>query len=274
MYRNNTKVNKIKFKKSLGQNLLIDKNILKKILLLIPLKNKNIIEIGSGTGNLSLEILKSMPEKLICIEKDKIFYNNLKTLFKNYKNLSIINADILKLNLKKLISNGTIVVGNLPYNISTQILVKFIRFNPWPPKFKKLIFMFQKEVGEKIIADLGSRNYSRLSIIVKSRLKVLNYFYISKNCFFPKPKVDSIVIEFQPIVRKDINLKSIKSLEYITNVFFSNKRKMINKTFKKLKIDKDEFIKKQNIDLTLRPEKLSENLFFKITELYEKKKIK
>ena len=132
--------------------------------------------------------------------------------------------------------------------------------------------MFQKEVGEKIIANLGDQNYSRLSIITKSRLKILNFFNVSKNCFFPKPKVDSIVIEFQPIVRKDANFKSIKSLEYITNVFFSNKRKMINKTFKRLKINNDEFLKKQNVDLSLRPENLSENLFYKITKFYEKKK--
>ena len=159
----------------------------------------------------------------------------------------------------------------MPYNISTQILIKFIRFNPWPPKFKKLIFMFQKEVGEKIIASLGNKNYSRLSILTKSRLKILNYFYVSKNCFFPKPKVDSIVIEFQPVVRKDVNFNSIKSLEFITNVFFSNKRKMVNKTFKKLKINDPDFLKENDIDLTLRPENLSETLYFKITEFYEKK---
>ncbi len=264
----------MKFKKSLGQNLLIDKNILKKILLLTSLKDKEIIEIGAGTGNLSSEIMKSMPKKLICIEKDKNFSKNLKILFKNVKNLSVISGDILKLNLKKIISKDAIILGNLPYNISTQILIKFIRLNPWPPKFKKLIFMFQKEVGEKIIANLGSQNYSRLSIITKSRLKILNYFYVSKNSFFPKPKVDSVVIEFQPIARKDINFKSIKTLEYITNVFFSNRRKMINKTFKKLRIDNSEFLKSQNIDLTLRPEKLSENLFYKITEYYEKEIIK
>ena len=111
--------------------------------------------------------------------------------------------------------------------------------------------MFQKEVGEKIIANLGDKNYSRLSIITKFRFKVLNYFYVSKNCFFPKPKVDSIVIEFQPIIRNDINFKSIKSLEFITNIFFSNKRKMINKTFKKLKIDNDEFLKKTKYRLVL-----------------------
>ena len=264
----------MKFKKSLGQNLLVDKNILKKILSLTNFKNKNIIEIGAGTGNLSSEILKLIPNKLICIEKDKIFAKNLTALLKKNNNVSVINGDILKLNLKKLISEGTIIIGNLPYNISTQILIKFIRFNPWPPKFKKLIFMFQKEVGEKIIASIGNSNYSRLSIITKSRFKILNFFYVSKNCFFPIPKVDSIVIEFQPVKRRDTNFKSIKSLEYITNIFFSNKRKMINKTFKKLKIENNQFIESEKIDLTLRPEKVSESLFYKITEFYEKSRIK
>ena len=132
--------------------------------------------------------------------------------------------------------------------------------------------MFQKEVGEKIIANFGSKKYSRLSIVAKFRLKVLSYFYVSKNCFFPKPKVDSIVIEFVPITRKNINFKSIKSLEGITNAFFSNKRKMINKTFKKLKIDHVKFLKNHNINLSLRPENLSEHLYYKITEYYEKMK--
>mgnify|MGYP001501203647 CR=1 FL=1 len=97
----------MKFKKSLGQNLLIDKNILKKIISLTALKDKKIIEIGAGTGNLSIEILRLLPKKLILIEKDKIFSNNLKSLFKNEKNLSIINGDILRLNLKKIVSKAT-----------------------------------------------------------------------------------------------------------------------------------------------------------------------
>ena len=264
----------MKLKKSLGQNLLIDKNILKKILSSSSFKNKNIIEIGAGTGNLSIEILKLMPKKLICIEKDKIFVKKLETLFQNIKNINIISGDILKLNLKNLVTDETIIIGNLPYNISTQILIKFLRFNPWPPKFGKIIFMFQKEVGEKILANFGSKDYSRLSIITKSRLKILNYFYVSKNCFFPKPKVDSVVIEFQPVKRFDVNFKSIRSLEYITNIFFSNKRKMINKTFKKLKIFDLKFIGSHNIDLTLRPENINESLFYKITQFYEKKTTK
>ena len=262
------------FKKSLGQNLLIDKNISKKILSLTSLKNKQVIEIGAGTGNLTKEILKLIPKEIICIEKDKVFVEKLKTIFKSEKNLLVISGDILNLKLEKLISKDAIILGNLPYNISTQILIKFLKLDPWPPKFRKLIFMFQKEVAEKIIANLGSKNYSRLSIITKSRLKILNYFYVSKNCFFPKPKVDSIVIEFLPVLRKEVTFNSINNLEYITNIFFSNKRKMINKTFEKLKMDNDRFIKNLNIDLTLRPENISEHLFYKITEYYEKKLIK
>ena len=164
------------------------KILLKKIVSLTQLKNKNIIEIGSGTGNLSIEILKIISKKLICIEKDKIFVKNLETLFQNKKNISVVNGDILKLDLGRIISNETIIIGNLPYNISTQILIKFIRFNPWPPKFEKMIFMFQKEVGEKIIANFGSKNYSRLSISNKIKIKNFKLFLCFKKLFFSKTK--------------------------------------------------------------------------------------
>ncbi len=264
----------MKFKKSLGQNLLIDKNILRKIVSVTSLNKKNVLEIGSGTGNLSNEILKCNPKKLICIEKDKNFSINLKEKFKAKKNFTIINDDILKINLKRILLKDMIIVGNLPYNISSQILIKFIRVYPWPPKFSKLILMFQKEMGEKIIAKIGNSDYSRISIITNSRFKILRYFYVSKSSFFPKPKVDSIVIEFEPIIKKTLKLKSIKTLEFITNTFFSNRRKMVNKVFKKLKIDDKDFIKSQKIDLSLRPEKLTIEQYFKISEYYEKLKLK
>ncbi len=264
----------MKFKKSLGQNLLIDKNILNKIISLTSLKNKNIIEIGPGTGNLTSFLLNAKPQKLICIEKDKKFFLDLKKTFKDQSKVIIINDDILKINIKDLLVKNTIIIGNLPYNISSQILVKFIRVKPWPPNFDRLIFMFQKEVGEKIIANYGSSNYSRLSILTKYRLKVLNYFYVSKNSFIPRPKVDSIVIEFTPVIRKNNILKEISILENITNTFFSNKRKMINKTFKKLKINDEKFFKSLDIDMSKRPENLSEETYFKIAEYFENMKIR
>ncbi len=259
----------MKFKKSLGQNLLIDNNIINKIISLTNLNKKNVIEIGSGTGNLTSKIFKEKPKKLICIEKDLKFVNYLDNLFKENKNFLSINEDILKFDVHKLFQNDTVIIGNLPYNISSQILIKFIKLNPWPPKFKDMVFMFQKEVGEKIISSFGSPHYSRLSIITKFRFKIVNFFYVSKNSFFPKPKVDSIVIHFQPILKKEISLKSINSLEFITNAFFSNKRKMVNKTFKKLKINDIKFIKKNKINLSLRPEKITEITYYKIAEYYE-----
>ena len=115
----------------------------------------------------------------------------------------------MNIDLNRIIQKDSIIFGNLPYNISSQILVKFLKLKNWPPKFNKIIFMFQREVGEKIIANVNSKNYSRLSIITKSRLKVLNYFYVSKNSFFPRPKVDSMVIEFEPIKAKNLILKSL-----------------------------------------------------------------
>ena len=257
-------------KKSLGQNLLVDKNIIKKILSLTNIKDKNIIEIGPGTGNLTYEILKLNPKNLLCVEKDKKLSEQLKLNLINVKNIKIKNEDILSLNLNSFIKKNTVVLGNLPYNISTQILIKFLKLNPWSTKLNKIIFMFQKEVGEKIIASSGSSDFSRLSIITKSRFKILKSFYVSRNCFIPKPKIESIVIELQPILNKNANFKSIKTLENITNIFFSNRRKMINKAFKKLGINDTDFFQKNKIDLSLRAENLSENQFYSIAEYYEK----
>ena len=260
------------FKKSLGQNLLIDKNVIKKILSLTDIKNKNVIEIGPGTGNLTYEILKLNPKNFLCVEKDKKLSEQLKLNLINVNNLEIVNEDILSLDLKNFIKKNTVVLGNLPYNISTQILIKFLKLNSAFTKLNKIIFMFQKEVGEKIIAKFGNKNYSRLSIITRSKLKVENFFYVSKNCFYPKPKIDSIVISFNPISKNDLKLKSLDSLEYVTRVFFSNKRKMINKNFKKLKINHHKFIKNNKINLTHRPEQISEKMYYKIAEYFEKTK--
>ena len=160
----------IKFKKSLGQNFLIDKNIVKKIILLSTIEKKNIVEIGPGSGNLSLEILKKNPKSFTAIEKDENLIKILEGKISKKKNIKLITEDVMNIDLNRIIQKDSIIFGNLPYNISSQILVKFLKFKNWPPKFNKIIFMFQREVGEKIIANVNSKNYSRLSIITKSRL--------------------------------------------------------------------------------------------------------
>ena len=221
-------------KKSLGQNFLIDPNIKRKIINLVKINNNNIVEIGPGKGSLTDEILKKEPKSLILIEKDEVLYNQLKEKYKSKKNIKIYNKDILKFNIEKKIKKKTIIFGNLPYNISSQILIKMIKFKQWPPKYSSLIFMFQKELAERIYGKYGSSSYGRLSIISNYRLKIVEKFFVSKNCFVPRPKVESAVIHFKKTNNEYYRIKKLENLEKITGILFSNKRKMINKNLKKI----------------------------------------
>jgi 16S rRNA (adenine1518-N6/adenine1519-N6)-dimethyltransferase len=259
----------IKPKKSLGQNFLIDKNILDKIINLTKIENNNIIEIGPGTGNLTERILKQKPKNFISIEKDQILAKNLSIKFQKSKKFEIFNDDILKFNLEKKTKKNSIIIGNLPYNISSQILIKLIKFKTWLPKYKKLILMFQKEVAERIIAKYNTSNYGRLTIITASRLKIIDRFDISPNSFFPVPKVKSTILVFEPIINKNFNTKNIENLEKISHIFFSRKRKMINKAFKELFRNPLEIAKKIDINLNLRPNEITKNEYFKISEFFE-----
>ncbi len=255
-------------KKSLGQNFLIDKNIISKILHLSDLKNKHVIEIGPGKGALTDEILKKNPKSLILIEKDFHFAKILKEKYLLQKNIKIYNDDILKLNFENIIKKKSIILGNLPYNISSQILVKVIKLKKWPPLFSDIIFMFQKELGEKIIGSFESPNYGRLSILTSLRLLIINKFLISPNCFRPKPKVNSIILHFKP-KKKTHNIKDISKLEKITNILFSNKRKMINKSIRKI-LTNNQINQISGLDLNARPSKIKPEIYYKITELVEK----
>ena len=259
----------IKPKKSLGQNFLIDNNILNKIIKLTQLKNNQVIEIGPGTGNLTKKIIKQKPKNLILIEKDQKLTENLIKEVKEYNYVQILNKDILKIDLEKEIKNNSIIIGNLPYNISSQILTKLIKFKKWPPKYKKLILMFQKEVAGKILAKYNTPDYGRLSVIAAARLKTTDYFNVSPNSFYPVPKVNSTVLVFEPIINKDFQVKNIENLEKVTHIFFSRKRKMINKAFNKLFKDPFKVAKMMNINLNLRPNNLTKSEYFKITEFFE-----
>ena len=257
-------------KKSLGQNFLIDKNIIKKIINTVDIRNKNIIEIGPGTGALTEEILKNNPKSLIVIEKDISLYENLILKFSHNNILKLYNDDILNINIEKLIKEETVIFGNLPYNISSQILVKFLKFKTWPPKFNDLILMFQKELADKIIGEYLSTNYGRLSIISNYRLKVFKKFNISANCFIPKPKVTSTLLHFRPIKKNKFKIKNINNLEKVTNVLFSGRRKMINKNIKKILSEK-EISQIEGLQLKSRPSQLNPDIYYKITEFFEKK---
>jgi 16S rRNA (adenine1518-N6/adenine1519-N6)-dimethyltransferase len=255
-------------KKSLGQNFLIDKNIIKKIINLTTIKNKNIIEIGPGKGALTEEILKLKPRSLIAIEKDTLLSNDLKIKYSKEKNVIIYNKDILKFDIEKICKRNTIIFGNLPYNISSQILVKIIKHKKWPPKFQDLILMFQKELAERIIGAYKTKSYGRLSILTNLRLSIHKQFLVSPNCFVPKPKINSLVIQFKP-KKKFTAIKNISNLEKITNILFSNKRKMINKNIKKI-LNKKQLNQISDLKMNLRPSEIEQEIYYNITEIYEK----
>ncbi len=236
---------------------------------MVEIKNKNVLEIGPGRGALTDEILKRKPKSLILIEKDNELFNKLYLKYKEFNKIKIYNKDILKFDLEKKINRNVIIFGNLPYNISSQILIKILKFKKWPPSYSSLIFMFQKEMSERIIGKFKTSKYGRLSIITGYFLDMITKFDVSPNSFFPKPKVFSTVLHLKPKKKLYNKIRKIENLEKITQSLFSNKRKMINKSLKK--IFKNIQILKyfKNINMQLRPSDLSPEKYYEITKVFE-----
>ena len=257
----------IRAKKSLGQNFLIDDIVLKQIVNCVEIEKKNILEIGPGTGNLTKYILDKKPKKVTVIEKDNNLAKDLNLRFK--QKLNIINNDILNVDETSLFKDKTLVFGNLPYNISTEILSKWIinlKDNFW---FENLVLMFQKEVANRIISNYNNSNYGRLSILVNWKLKVKKVCDIKPTSFNPIPKIDSSLLIFSP--RENFyKIKNPKNLEKITRIFFNNRRKMIKKPYNQIFNGDQKVLEKLKLDLNLRPQNLDFNIYYKLTEEYEK----
>ncbi len=257
---------KIKAKKSLGQNFLSDKNIINIILDCAEIKDRNILEIGPGTGNLTKELIKQNPKKIFLVEKDEILSNLLKQKYS--KKVILINDDILKIDETILSDEKLTVFGNLPYNISTEILTKWILNLDTKIWFDKLILMFQKEVANRIISKFNKPTYGRLSIISNWKLDIKKITDIGPNSFYPKPKIDSSLLVFTP--KKNFpKLKNPKTLEHITRVFFNQKRKKIKKPFNQLFENAETIAKKLNVNLDLRPQNLDFETYYLIAKELE-----
>jgi len=255
-------------KKSLGQNFLKDKNIIDIIVEAGDIKKSDIVlEVGPGTGNLTERILSKTPKKLIAVEKDKSLVKNLHKKFEN--NILLLNEDILKIDEKKYSDKPMIVFGNLPYNISTQILIKWIKYENLNNIFKRLILMFQKEVAERIIAKTNTKNYGRLAVLSSWKLDIKKILDVSPNSFYPVPKVKSSVLLIEP-KNNSLNFKNSKNLEKITNIFFNQRRKMIKKPLNLIFNNSNEVSKKLNINVNDRPQNLDPSKYFEICKEYEK----
>ena len=257
----------IKPKKSLGQNFLIDRDVLNKIVETVNINAKTILEIGPGSGNLTSYIHKKQPKKIYVVEKDDDLSLLLKEKFND--EIDIINEDILKVDESKISDEKLTVFGNLPYNISTEILSKWILNLDKKIWFDCLVLMFQKEVADRIIAKTNTTNYGRLSILSNWKLNIEKIIDIKPNSFFPRPKIDSSLLLFTP---KDnfFKLENSKNLEMITRVFFSQRRKMLKKPFNQIFKESHKISEKFNIDLNLRPQNLEPETYLKLTKEYEK----
>jgi 16S rRNA (adenine1518-N6/adenine1519-N6)-dimethyltransferase len=256
----------IKPKKSLGQNFLIDREVLEKIVTITDIANKEVLEIGPGSGNLTTYILKQKPKKLYVVEKDDNLVILLKEKFDT--EIEIINDDILRVSEDKISDQKLSVFGNLPYNISTEILSRWILnvgSNFW---FESLVLMFQKEVADRIISEFNNSRYGRLSILSSWKLNVKKIIDIKPQSFSPRPKIDSSLLLFTP-KKNFFKLKDPKNLEKITRIFFSQRRKMLKKPFNQVFANGKKIAEKFGIDLNLRPQNLEPETYFKLVKEYE-----
>ena len=201
-------------KKKWGQNFLTDPNVIKKILNVLNSNSKDLIlEIGPGQGALTNSI---NAKEVTAIEIDKDLCDRL--LKKKQKNLTLINENFLKTNLNDI--NFNKIIGNLPYNISSQIIFKILNNDNWDIA----VFMIQKELADRIISKEGSKQYGRISVMIQSMCKVKKEFNVSSNCFFPKPDVTSTIISLKKHKKANFDYKQ---LEYIVKKSFSQRRKKI-----------------------------------------------
>ncbi len=257
-----------KAKKSLGQNFLIDKNIAKKIVQYGKISpDDTVLEIGPGTGSLTSEIIKQKPKNIILIEKDNRLSEEL--IIKYGNSIKILNNDILQIEENNFSKEQILVFGNLPYNISTKILTKWIcniKNKFW---FKKLLLMFQKEVAERIVAKSKTKDYGRLSIISQWKMNVKKIMDINPVSFYPKPKVQSTLLEFTP-KSNFFDISDVKNLEMLTKTLFNKRRKMIKNSIFNI-VNKDDFVNiKLNIDLNCRPQDLKPEQYYILTKEIEK----
>ena len=258
------------FKKSLGQNFLIDKNIIHKIVDNANIdKNTLIIEIGPGGGALTQEIVPICGYAIL-YEADARLESQLIEKLNDYSNFSLIIDDFLKRDLKKDLINysyhSLYVVANLPYYITTPIIMKFIDEEVFPDK---MVVMVQKEVADRLSAKVGSRDYGSLTVFLNYYFDIKKLFVVSRNCFVPKPNVDSVVISL--VTKKDrLYVKNEDLFFKLIRDSFKFKRKNLKNNLKNYDLNKiSEVLNKYNYDLTIRAEQLNLEVFVDIANNLE-----
>lgn len=258
------------FKKKFGQNFIIDENIIDKIVDSSKIDNDTlVIEIGPGAGSLTYKLCKKA-KNVLCYEIDTTVKDILHENLKEYNNFEIKYQDFLKSNIlediKKYNYKKLYVVANLPYYITTPIITKIIEDNI---PVDKIVIMVQKEVGDRFKAEVGTKEYNSLTIYLNHYFDIKKVMVVSKNVFLPKPRIDSMVLEFNK--KKDLpDIKNEKLFFKLVRDSFTQKRKTLRNNLKNYDLVKiEKVLKKYDLDLSVRAEQISSNIFIDISNSLE-----
>jgi 16S rRNA (adenine1518-N6/adenine1519-N6)-dimethyltransferase len=265
-------------RKQLGQNFLVNKEVLLKIaqeINLIP--GEKVLEIGPGLGFLT-ELLISQGAALTAIELDPYCVEAINKL--SLTNLTIIEADFLQIDLSPILNEPTKIIGNIPYNITTPIISKLIgeigQPAPWLKQISSIVLTVQRELAERLVAKPGHKDYSQITLLMNYYGCAEMLFKIGAENFSPQPQVSSAVIKFVPYDKIQVNCKNHMLLRRVIQTGFASRRKMLKNNLRALRIKEDvltKIFRELNFDPQVRAESLSLELFAKLTDALEKEMV-
>jgi len=246
-------------RKALGQNFLFDLNLTRRIAREGLLDGVTVVEIGPGPGGLTRALLAEGAPRVVAIERDERCLPALEAIARAYPGrLTIVNADALRVDERDLVGPGerAVVVANLPYNVATPLLVRWLTAGSWPPWYERLTLMFQREVAERIVATPRTPAYGRLSIIGQWRTAPRILFDVHRSAFTPSPNVTSTIVRFD-ILKQPRGAADVAMLERVTAAGFGQRRKMLRSSLKSLGPFSDELIAEAGLEPTARAEEIS-----------------
>ncbi|HWP26438.1 MAG TPA: 16S rRNA (adenine(1518)-N(6)/adenine(1519)-N(6))-dimethyltransferase RsmA [Xanthobacteraceae bacterium] len=253
----------LRAKKSLGQNFLLDLNLIDRIARAAgPLQGVTVFEVGPGPGGLTRALLAA-GARVIAVERDERAIAALAELGAHFAGrLTVIAGDALEFDPRPHLRGTARVVANLPYNIATQLLVRWLSVEPWPPWYDRLVLMFQREVAERIVAAPGGKSYGRLSVLAQWRTQAKILFDIKSSAFVPPPKVTSSLVDLIP--RASPLACDLKALERVTEAAFGQRRKMLRQSLKPLAADPLPLLVAAGIDPAARAEQVPVEGFLRL----------
>lgn len=247
----------LRAKKSLGQNFLLDTNLIDRIARSAgPLEGVTVVEIGPGPGGLTRALLAHGAKRVIAIERDQRCVEALYNLVRqNPERLTVVEGDAFETDPRDFFKEGPVrIVANLPYNIATALLVHWISLEAWPPWYDSLVLMFQREVAERIASVAGDDHYGRLGVLIGWRAQAKKLFDVNRSAFVPAPKVTSSIVHIVP--RPSPLPCNLATLEQVTAAAFGKRRKMLRQSLRALDADPLFLLQEANIEPTERAERI------------------